>query len=299
MKELISLTLLSILSTTLLSQTPSQAQLTEHVDIPYVDETSAERDTLRRLNLVLPSGDVNTPLLIWIGGGAWSYVDKDQEMDLCRQFAHQGIAVASIGQRLSPATWKDPSLAVGIQHPKHAEDVAAAIRWLYDHAGQYGYDEEKLFIGGYSSGGHLSALLGLDNDYLSEVGLSTKVFKGLICVSGTNDIIDYYNTMANGRRPELAQLHVEAVFGAGTKVFKEASPVSYLANLSAPVLLMSDGDLLNYSSLFEDSIRSAGFEDLDVVYTHHLSHAELWRSLSHEDDSPYRQFITRFIQIHS
>ena len=113
-----------------LSQANQKFELTEHDDLLYLDREAVENDSLQRLHLVLPKTDESFPLFIWIGGGAWAYGDRRQEMDLARRFGEKGIAVASIGHRLSPAIWRDSSLNTGIQHPEHIEDVASAVKWL-------------------------------------------------------------------------------------------------------------------------------------------------------------------------
>ncbi|GAB2495205.1 MAG: alpha/beta hydrolase [Cytophagales bacterium] len=280
-------------------QTIGNYELVEHKEIDYALEELFSEDTLQRLNLVIPIKNDKIPLLIWIGGGAWSYGDKNQEMDLARRFAANGIAVACIGHRLSPAIWRDSTLNKGIQHPKHIQDVALSIKWLYENADKYGYDKDGFFIGGYSSGGHLSALISLDSTYLNQVGLSHKIFKGIIPISGTYDIIDYHNVLSNSGRPELAEQHVEAVFGEGIENFRLASPVAYLNNLSVPLLLISDNNMYNYSKLFEEKIRLTEFRNMQVVYSYDLSHGGLWRNLSYEKNSIYRQIIINFIRTNS
>ena len=173
--------------------------------------------------------------------------------------------------------------------------MAAAVRWLYDHASRYGYDQEKIFIGGYSSGAHLAALISLDERYLEKVGLSTNLFKGVIPISGTYDIVDYHQTFLNGNRPELAEWHVEAVFGSRKEDLVNASPTTYLQNLETPMLVMCDNDLYNYTKLFEERIQATDFRDMQVVYTYDLSHGGLWRNLA-SDDSRNRNIILEFIR---
>ncbi|MGR3808953.1 alpha/beta hydrolase fold domain-containing protein [Jiulongibacter sp. NS-SX5] len=294
---LLSILLLGIESS--FCQTSKSFEVIQHKDISYMTEDLSHSDTLQSLNLVLPIKKGNIPLLIWIGGGAWSYGDKNQEMDLAGKLASQGIAVASIGHRLSPAIWRDSTLNRGIQHPKHVQDVASAVKWLFNNAQKYGYERDQFFIGGYSSGGHLSALISLDNSYLNEVGLSPEIFKGVIPVSGTYDIVDYFNVLSNSSRPELGVLHVEAVFGKGKEIFKQASPISYLQNLSIPLLVISDNNMYNYSKLFEEKVRTTEFRKMQVVYAYDLSHGGLWRNLSFEEHSIYRQIIVNFIRSNS
>jgi hypothetical protein len=277
-------------------QTNEKLKIREYTEIPYLKNSNYKIDSLQTLNLLMPLKKDKIPLLIWIGGGAWSYGNKNQELDLSRKLAAKGIAVAIIGHRLSPAIWRDSALIDGIQHPKHIEDVASSIKWLYDNAEIYGYDKNNFFIGGYSSGGHLSALISLDSTYLNQVGLSTKIFRGIIPISGTYDIIDYHKVLLNGNRPELAKQHVEAVFGSTEIGLKQASPITFLDNLSNPILLISDNNMYNYAKLFEDKIRATQFRNMQVVYSYKFSHGELWRDLSFAEKSIYRDIIINFIE---
>lgn len=271
----------------------------EYRDLSYLDTKEDQVDSLRMLNLVLPKTESDSPLLIWIGGGAWSYVDRNQEMAIARKLAENGIAVASVGHRLSPATWLDPALNTGIQHPHHIIDLSDAIKWLYENADRYGYSKEKLFIGGFSSGAHLAALICMDESYLREKGLSTEIFKGVIPISGTYDIPDYYTTLSNSDRPELGDLHAKAVFGETQEVFIKASPITYLNNLSTPMLLMSDNDMYNYTKLFEDKVIEKSPKDFVAVYTRNMSHSDLWLDLSNAQSSIYRDKIISFIKLRS
>ncbi len=245
-------------------------------------------------------GQSDYPLLVWIGGGAWSYVDKDQEMALARRLAEQGIAVASVGHRLSPAVWRDPALDRGIQHPAHIEDIANAFAWLWKHAPEYSYDRDAIFLGGFSSGAHLAALLCMDGRRLDRVGLSTQNIRGVIPISGTYDIADYHQTFLESEQQQhLAEQHVEAVFGDRPEDFRDASPTTYLDQLSVPMLIIADRDLDRYTRLFEERIREVTFDDTVVVHVHGLGHSALWRDISHEPQSFCRDLIVDFIQTRS
>lgn len=280
------------------SQSAPISTIREIPDLLYVNESEVENDSLQRLNLVIPEGVENYPILIWIGGGAWSYVDRNVEMELARKFATAGIGVAAVGHRLSPAIWRDSSLNTGIQHPGHIEDIAASVKWLYDNAPKYKYDRAKIFIGGFSSGAQLAALLSFDDRYLEKVGLSTDIIKGLIPISGTYDIVNYYEVMKNSDRPEMADLHVKAVFGENNSDFIDASPITYLDSLSIPMLVMVDRYLINYTKIFEEKLQETAFGDFQVLYIHNLTHGELWRNISRKENSIYREMMIEFITSH-
>lgn len=282
-----------ISSFTIGAQTDATVQIIN--DLLYVDADEVQNDSLQRLNLILPQ-ESGAPLLLWIGGGAWSYVDRHVEVDFAKQMAKRGIAVAAVGHRLSPAIWRDPALNTGIHHPAHIEDIAAAFKWLYDHAKEYGYDQNQLFVGGFSSGAQLAALLALDPKHLAKHALNLDAIKGIVPIAGAYDIVNYYEVLANGARPEMGDQHVKAVFGETEADFLDASPTSYLENLSVPILLISENRSFNYTRIFEDQIRATDFRDLLVVHVHKLGHGALWKHLSFEDYSIYREIIIDFIR---
>ncbi len=277
-------------------ETDQDISFVEYNDLSYLPEQDQD-NSFQRLNLVVPKDESGVPLLIWVGGGAWAYVDRHREMDLARQFAARGIAVASVGHRLSPAVWRDPALKTGVQHPAHIEDLAAAFRWLYDQAEEYGYDRSKIFVGGFSSGAHLAALLSMDKRRLAEVGLSKDQIRGVIPIAGTFDIPDYHRYfLEESEVPHLAEQHVEAVFGATDEAFLDASPTTYLDSMTVPMLLISDSDLYRYTEFFEKRIRSSVFDDVIVVHFHQLGHGPLWRNLSQSDQSECRDLMISFIE---
>lgn len=292
---ILCLSLSLILTSVLNGQSADSLQLLEIKDLLYVDASEVQNDSLQRLNLVMPKSDEELPLLIWIGGGAWAYGSRQGEMGLARAFAREGMAVASVGHRLSPAVWRDPALSSGVQHPAHILDIAQAFKWLYDHAETYGYDRDKLYIGGYSSGAHLSALLSMDEKYLADVGLTVGHIRGVIPIAGAYDISAYHRAFLEGTRPELADLHVKAVFGDTEEDFIDASPTSYVETMTVPMLLISENQSYDYTRIFEEKIKGAGFDGLSVIHVEEMGHGAFWRHLWQAEESAYRDAIVTFI----
>ncbi len=283
--------------TFILPLTAQEVDYTEHLDLAYAKEEGNPQDTLRKLNLVLPTAQDKPPLFIWIGGGAWSFVDRNVELPLARQFAQEGIAVATIGHRLSSGVWKDPERTTGVKHPAHIMDLALAVRWLIDQADEYGYDSNRVVVGGFSSGAHLAALISLDHSYLEAVDLDKSVLKGVIPVAGAYDIDSYYHGFLNSENSQhLAEQHVQAVFGETKKHFELASPTSYVSNISVPMLLMSEPGTYDYTKILEDLIKKEKFTAFDVVHIEEFDHAGLWRHLSNAGVSKYRDMMVEFIQ---
>lgn len=265
-------------------------------NIQYVDQENVKEDSLQRLNLLLPENVSKPPLLLWIGSGAWALVDRHREMNFAKRVAQEGIAVASVGHRLSSAVFQDPLKTKGIKHPEHIKDIADAFCWLYNHADEYGYDKERIYVGGYSSGAHLAALLSMDNRYLNKVGLDKSNIKGVIPIGGTYDILDYKSAFANGPRPELVEEHVHAVFGDTKEEHLDASPTTYIDEMTVPMLLISDANMIRYTNVFEEKILETDFDKIDFFYVRNLSHHELYSDLADNDQSFYRDIIVNFIR---
>jgi hypothetical protein len=179
------------------------------------------------------------------------------------------------------------------------EDIAASFKWLVDHSSEYGYNAQKIFVGGFSSGAHLAALLGMDIQYLKSHGLSFDNIAGIIAISGAYDIAGYHEVFATGNSPELAVQHVESVFGATKEGWNAASPSTYIDELILPMLLMTDNRVDRYTRSFDEALRLKHYEDVDVVYVGGLDHGPLWRDIGKAVHSRYRDMMTSFIRMHA
>ena len=92
------------------------------------------------------------PALLWIHGGGYVIGSADRDDGNMKAIVQQvGCAAISVDYRLAPET----------PFPGGVEDCYAALKWLYDHAGELGVDPGRLAIGGASAGGGLAAALGL------------------------------------------------------------------------------------------------------------------------------------------
>ncbi len=130
-----------------------------------------------RLDLFLPKGQKDYPVVVLVHGGAWMMGDKSclgLYSAVGRFLARHGVGAVLPNYRLSP----------GVQHPEHVKDVARAVAWTHSHIAAYGGDPGRLFLAGHSAGGHLVALLGTDESYLKAVGMQMEDIKGVIGICG-------------------------------------------------------------------------------------------------------------------
>jgi acetyl esterase/lipase len=191
-------------------------------DVAYFDGDEADK-VKHRLDLFVPKGPKEFPVLLFVHGGAWQRGDKDYYLGLYstlgKSFARQGVGVAVINYRLSPA----------VKHPEHIKDVARAFAWVHKHIGEYGGRPDQVFLCGHSAGGHLVALLATDDTYLKAEGLGLRDVKGVVALSGLYRI------------PENL---FPRVFGDDAEGRKLASPICHVKPGLPPFLLLcADHDL--------------------------------------------------------
>lgn len=104
-----------------------------------------------RLDLYLPRAGTAAGLIVWVHGGAWRAGSR-ASVDLVG-LTERGWALASVDYRLSTVA----------RFPAQIHDIKAAIRFLRQNAGKYGYPASPIVVAGSSAGGHLAALVGVTN----------------------------------------------------------------------------------------------------------------------------------------
>ncbi len=266
----------------------------EHLDLIYY-EGEGFSDEKHRLDLIIPEGQPVLATMLWIHGGAWAFGDRKNDLELARAFAREGVAVASMSYRLSPGDWRGEEFpSTGVQHPEHIKDVARAFAWLRANADKYELDKSRLFVGGFSAGGHLSALLAMDARYLAAHGLSLSDIRGALPVAGGYDLNGYYLAIEEGMGHEVAVGHVLGVFGP-REGLADASPMTYLQAASIPMLVLTEGQTVDYTRVFDDAVTASGKQDLiRFSYYDEETHASLLASLSLAE-SPARNEMLQFI----
>ena len=102
-----------------------------------------------------PEEDVKAkPAIVWVSGGGFRGVDKNQMLAETHFLAEAGYVIASVYYRSS---------AEG-HFPDQIIDVKAAIRFLRAHAEDFQIDPNRIGIMGRSAGGYLAAMMALNLD---------------------------------------------------------------------------------------------------------------------------------------
>jgi arylformamidase len=141
-----------------------------HSDISYAEPKNARQT----LDVYAAPDGKNRPVVFWIHGGGWQQGDKTEVHAKPLAFIRTGFVFASTNYRFFPnATINEM-----------ASDAAKSIRWVRDHAQEYGADPNTFFVMGWSAGAQLAALLCTDDRYLKAEGLSFSMIKGCVPVDG-------------------------------------------------------------------------------------------------------------------
>jgi acetyl esterase/lipase len=181
-----------------------------------VYNAAKDADPVRhKLDLYLPKGAKDFPMMMFVHGGAWKSGNKELYAPLGENFAKQGIGTAIINYRLSGSSST-------VKHPDHIRDVAKAFAWVKDNCGKYGGSKDKLFVSGHSAGGHLVALLSTDEEYLKAEKCKASDIRGVVAVSGVYTIVP---------------LVLGNIFGKDPEVCKAASPISHVTGKHPPFLI--------------------------------------------------------------
>src|SRR6478735_5046385 len=110
-------------------------------NIPYANDTIKKHF----LDVYVPANvEKNTPLVVWIHGGAWMMNDKYADMgymkNTVKSFIDSGYVLASIDYRFS----------TDALFPAQIQDCNQALEYLYQHAEQYKVDKTRIALIGFS-----------------------------------------------------------------------------------------------------------------------------------------------------
>jgi acetyl esterase/lipase len=246
-------------------------------DVAYYQAKDADK-VKHKLDLYLPKGRKDFPVLFFVHGGAWRMGDKGQfgiYRALGKCFARRGIGLVAINYRLSPK----------VKHPAHIQDVARAFAWTYKTIQKYGGRPDAIFLSGHSAGGHLVALLATDDTYLKAEGLGLKAIRGVIPLSGVFRIPD----------PPL----LVSVFGKDKAARTKASPITHVRADAPPFLILyADRDFPHCGKRSAQAFGKALQEKkcpADVLEIKDRSHLTILLNALADDD-PVPAAILQFIK---
>jgi len=172
-------------------------------------------------SLYKPKSTTPTPAVLLIHGGGWNKVERRSDMTgIAKHLAERGYFVMNTTYRLTPE-W---------EFPAQKNDVDLAIRFIRKNAKEFNIDPERIATFGYSAGGHLAALVGLDPE---------NRIKAIVAGGAPADL----SFWPNGK---LTGLLLGGPLEGNEKNYREASPVTHVRPTSPPVFIYhgTDDDLV-------------------------------------------------------
>ncbi len=180
------------------------------------------------------------PILLFIHGGGWVTGDKaniEKNPNLINSFLNTGFVVASVNFRLIEKKRNSE-----VKYWDMVEDIARSMKWLSEHAHEYGAKPNAFVLVGYSSGAHLASLIATDESYLRAQGLFADIILGVSAWDVPAYDIPLALKLMKGTALENKIPINKILFGSTTEEQKKASPRYYLdSGAKIPFQLLSAG----------------------------------------------------------
>jgi len=173
---------------------------------------------LNRLDIYQPAGTTAQGAVIFFYGGCWG---------ACTTFTRESYrfvaqALTSIGYIV---VIPDYRLYPDVLFPQIMEDSAAVVAWVSNNIERFGGRANRIFLMGHSAGGHIAAMLTVNERYLG-VELHQNI-RGFIGLAAPYDFI-------------FDQPYMSALFA--DMDFQESQPSHFVDGFEPPLLLLYGND---------------------------------------------------------
>jgi len=115
-----------------------------------------------------------SPVALFIYGGGWDSGARGEYGWAGKALAAEGFLTLVPDYRLTPE----------VAFPTFLEDVALAVRWAVDHAGDFGGDPSQVVLVGHSAGAYNVAMVSLDPRYLAAVKVDPACIRAFAGLAG-------------------------------------------------------------------------------------------------------------------
>lgn len=197
-----------------------------------------------KMTLFVPRTKEKKPAVLYFPGGGFTSADHEKFLEMRYALARAGYAVAACEYR-----------AVPNKFPALLEDAKAAVRWMREHASEFGVDADRIGLLGDSAGGYVVQMAGATNGEKNwDVGDFKEVssdVQAVVSIYGISDLttigegIGNENVHASAAVTEALLLNgpafkdfAGASVNADPQKAKAASPIGHVDGTEPPFLLM-------------------------------------------------------------
>lgn len=251
-------------------------------DIYYGDPEARDRD-YQSLDVYWRDNSKQRPVIIYVHGGGWAFGDKADVQQKPAYFVGQDMALVSMNYRLR---WD-----YKVEH--QAEDIASVVDWVRKNARSYGFDPSRIILMGHAAGAHLVSLVGTDETYLKQKGMSLADLKAVVAIDTESydipRLMDELGTFVQKR-------HHRVIFGDDRESWIAKSPITHVeAGKDFPafaILYLPENELATVQAkAFAKQLSKAGSEII-LIPGNEKTRKTIDEELGREGDTPTKALIT-------
>ena len=225
----------------------ARGTMTCHLDIAYGKGPGETVD-------IFPARKGDGSCLMFIHGGYWRSLDKSDHSFLAPAWVDAGVSLAVVNYELCPRVTMEEIV----------QQMLRASRWLWLHAEDFGMDQDRLYVGGHSAGGHLTAMLMCALYPVLDRALPKDLWKGGLAISGLYDLRPL--VQVDFLQPDLRLDEASAL---------KLSPAFMAPATRTPVMTCVGGDesseFLRQNALIKERWRAAFAGDIPMPGRNHFS----------------------------
>lgn len=202
---------------------------------------------------IFPAPKPGSPVLVYIHGGYWRALSKDDSSFMAATFTAAGATVVALNYSLAP----------GVSLDHIVDQNRRALAWVHRHIAQHNGDPAQIYLCGSSAGGHLVGML-LAPGWQQAHGLPANPVAGACPISGLMDLAPIPATHIN----EWAKLDAAAA--------RRLSPLHHLPEQGGPLISCVGGaetaEFRRQSRSYADAWRARGLaaEYMEIEGANHF-----------------------------
>ena len=229
------------------ASTRARSTMSAHLDRRYGDMPGETMD-------LFPARKGDGSCMMFIHGGYWRSLDKKDFSFLAPAWVDAGVSLAVVNYDLCPKVTMEEIV----------RQMLRASRWLWLHAEDYGMDQDRLYVGGHSAGGHLAAMMMCAQWPAFDRRLPKDLWKGALAISGVYDL-----------RPLVEVDFLQADLRLDEAAAVRLSPALMAPATRCPVMTCVGGDesseFHRQNAMLGERWRTAFAGDIPMPGAHHFS----------------------------